>query len=160
MVSSRIQIFRDSLIRDNINSRRLLQWAGFSIAAMMLLSAWGSARGADMIKPVDVETTPLLEPLESGLNVGDFIPSFYSHVVSGSLMNKSVCFVCRSGRRSVVMILMRDIKREHRPLIKNINRLVDLHRGSRLRGFGVMISGADVSLLTSSSTSHSRDQSG
>jgi len=93
-----------------------------------------------MVKPVAVETAPLPEPLKSGLEVGDYIPTFYSRVVTGSMMNKSVCFVCRSGRRPVVMILMRDIKREHRPLLKNINRLVDLNRGTGFRGFGVMIS--------------------
>ena len=135
MVSSRTEIFRDSL-----SSRRLLQWAGLLIVAIILLSAWESARGADMIKPVAVETAPSPKPLESGLDVGDYVPTFYSRVVSGSLMNKSVCFVCRSGRRPVVMILMRDIKREYRPLIKNISRLVDMNRGSGMRGFGVMIS--------------------
>ena len=135
MVSSRTELFRDRL-----NRRRLLQAAGFLFAAGLLLSTWESVRGADRIKPAAVETASIAEPLKSGLNVGDYIPTFYSRVVTGSLMNKSVCFVCRSGRRPVVMILMRDIKREHRPLLKNINRLVDLNRGTGMRGFGVMIS--------------------
>jgi hypothetical protein len=135
MVSSRRQIFQNGF-----SSRRFLQWAGVLFVAVLSLSAWEFARGADMIKPVGVETTPLPEPLKSGLDVGDYVPTFYSRVVSGTLMNKSICFVCRSGRRPVVMILMRDIKREHRPLIKNINRLVDLNRAAGVRGFGVMIS--------------------
>jgi hypothetical protein len=130
MVSSPTEKFRDGK-----SSRRLLPFA-----AVFFLSAWESVHEVDMVKPVDVETTPLPEPLESGLNVGDYIPTFYSRVVTGSLMNQSVCYVCRSGRRPVVMILMRDMKRGCRPLLKNIDRLVDINRASGIRGFGVMIS--------------------
>lgn len=79
-------------------------------------------------------------PLESGLPVGEYVPQFYSRVVTGPMMNRSVCFVCRNGGRPVVMVLMRKVSPEARPLLRNIDRLVDLHRTSGLRSFGVMLS--------------------
>ena len=55
-------------------------------------------------------------------------------------MNKSVCYVCRNGQRTVVMILLRRIDAELKPLLKKIDRLVDRNRAAGLRSFGVLIS--------------------
>ena len=72
-------------------------------------------------------------PLESGLKVGEHVPSFYTRAVTGPLMNKSVCYVCRNGQRPVVMVLMRRIDAELKPLMKSLDRLVD---GNRAAGLG------------------------
>lgn len=77
--------------------------------------------------------------LKSGLNEGEYVPSFYTRAVTGPLMNKSVCYVCRNGSRPVVMLLMRRIHPELKPLVKNIDRLVDANRANGLRSFGVLI---------------------
>lgn len=79
------------------------------------------------------------EPLSSGLDVGAEVPSFYSRVVTGPLRNRSVCYVCRYGRRPVVMVLLRKVGPDVRPLLRNIDRVVDHRRGSGVRSFGVLI---------------------
>jgi hypothetical protein len=79
-------------------------------------------------------------PLVSGRAVGEYVPQFYSRVVSGPLMNRSVCFVCRYGERPVVMVLARQVGPELRPLMKNIDRVVEQHRATGLRSFGVLVS--------------------
>lgn len=80
------------------------------------------------------------KPVRSGLVKGAYIPTFYSRAVTGPLMNKSVCYVCRNGQRPVVMLLMRRMTPEMRPLMKNIDRIVDGKRAVGLRTFGVLIS--------------------
>jgi hypothetical protein len=79
-------------------------------------------------------------PVRSGLVKGAYIPTFYSRAVTGPLMNKSVCYVCRNGQRPVVMLLMRRMTPAMRPLLKNIDRIVDGKRAYGLRTFGVLIS--------------------
>lgn len=78
--------------------------------------------------------------LESGVAVGEIVPQFYSRVVTGPLMNRSTCFVCRYGERPVVMVLMRKVGPELRPLLKNVDRIVERHRAGGLRSFGVLVS--------------------
>lgn len=90
--------------------------------------------------------------LESGVAVGEIVPQFYSRVVTGPLMNRSTCFVCRYGERPVVMVLMRKIGPELRPLIKNIDRLVEQHRAGGLRSFGVHVSDQSFPAISSVQT--------
>jgi hypothetical protein len=87
-------------------------------------------------------------PLKSSLKAGDEVASFYSRAVTGPLMNKSVCYVCRNGQRPVVMVLLRRIDPELKPLMQRIDRLVDKNRAHGLRGFGVLI-GEDTIKTTS-----------
>lgn len=82
---------------------------------------------------------PAEEPLKSGPESGDMVPSFYTRAVTGPLRNKSVCYVCRNGARPVVMLLMRRIGPELKPLLKGIDTIVDENRANGLRGFGVLI---------------------
>eukprot|EP00913_Durusdinium_trenchii_P023355 g21933.t1 len=60
--------------------------------------------------------------------------------VTGPLANKSVCYICRNGSRPVVMLLMRRMDPELKPLLQQVSRLVDRNRAAGLRGFGVLIS--------------------
>jgi hypothetical protein len=78
-------------------------------------------------------------PLKPALKAGDEVASFYSRAVTGPLMNKSICYVCRNGRRPVVMVLMRRIDPELKPLMKRIDTIVDKNRAKGVRGFGVLI---------------------
>lgn len=78
--------------------------------------------------------------LTSGRDVGDTIPEFYGRVVTGPLMNKSICFVCRNGPRPVVMIFVREMTPEVQRLMRNVDRIVDRFRGDGLRSFGVWLS--------------------
>ena len=80
------------------------------------------------------------QPLVSGRGVGEYVPQFYSRVVTGPLMNRSVCFVCRNGQRPVVMVLVRRLEPGLKPLLRNIDRLVDRNRTTGLRSFGVYLS--------------------
>ena len=77
--------------------------------------------------------------LRSGLQPGKTVPSFYTRAVTGPLANKSVCYVCRNGARPVVMLLMRKIGPEMKPLLTGIDKIVDKNRANGLRGFGVLI---------------------
>ena len=83
-------------------------------------------------------------PLKSGPMVGDHVASFYTRAVTGPLMNKSVCYVCRNGQRPVVMILLRRVDAELKPLMKSLDKLVDGNRAVGLRGFGVLIDNNSV----------------
>lgn len=85
------------------------------------------------------ETDQTNNASKSGLQTGEAVPFFYSRVVTGPLMNRSVCFVCRNGNRPVVMLLMRNLKPELVPLMKSIDKLVNGNRAVGLRSFGVMI---------------------
>lgn len=79
-------------------------------------------------------------PLKPALRVGEEVPSFYCRAVTGPLMNKSVCYVCRNGQRPVVMLLMRQLRPEYGQLLQGIDRVVDENRAGGLRGFGVLVS--------------------
>ena len=83
-------------------------------------------------------------PLKSGPMVGDHVASFYTRAVTGPLMNKSVCYVCRNGQRPVVMVLLRRVDAELKPLMKSLDKLVDGNRAVGLRGFGVLIDNNSV----------------
>lgn len=98
--------------------------------------------------PRVTQTMRVLKPLDSGRKVGETIPSFYSRAVTGPLANKSVCYVCRNGGRPVVMVLLRRMDPELKPLLQNLSRLVDRNRAAGLRGFGVLLS-ADAFKATS-----------
>lgn len=89
---------------------------------------------------VSLASSHAAEPeLHSGVEVGELVPSFYMRAVTGSLMNKSVCYVCRNGARPVVMVLVRRMDPELKPLLQKIDKEVDRQRGDGLRSFGVMI---------------------
>jgi hypothetical protein len=103
----------------------------FLLMTMPLIAAEEKPRGA-------VESNA---PLRSGCQVGELVPTFYSRAVTGPLMNKSVCYICRNGERPVVMVLLNGgVGPEVEPLLKSIDRLVDRNRASGLRGFGVLLS--------------------
>lgn len=78
--------------------------------------------------------------IRSGRQPGEKVPYFYSRAVTGPLMNKSVCYVCRNGDRPVVMVLLRKTGPQVERLLQNIDRLVDRYRGEGLRSFGVLLS--------------------
>ncbi len=79
-------------------------------------------------------------PLVSGRAVGERVPQFFVRAVTGPLMNKSVCYVCRNGDRPVVMVFLRDIVEGVPSLLKEIDQCVDQHRAVGLKGFGVLLS--------------------
>lgn len=70
---------------------------------------------------------------------GKEVPSFYSRVVTGPLKNQSVCFVCRNGDRPTVMVITRKLTPELKLFLRNVDRLVDDHRASGLKCFGVYL---------------------
>lgn len=80
------------------------------------------------------------KPLVTGRQVGELVPSFYSRVVTGPLMNRSVCYVCRNGDRPVVLVLMRKTGPRVKQLLRNLDRIVDRNRAAGLRSFGVLLS--------------------
>lgn len=100
------------------------------------IMAWscGTLRSAD-------ERATDSRPLQSGLQVGERVPTFYVRAITGSLKNKSVCYVCRNGDRPVVMLLMRDAMPELAKLLKGIDAIVDENRAVGLRSFGVFLGG-------------------
>jgi hypothetical protein len=85
--------------------------------------------------------------LQSGLKVGEKVPTFYVRAITGPLKNKSVCYVCRNGDRPVVMLFVRQITPELKTLLKKIDDEVDGHRASGLRSFAVFIAGDGKELL-------------
>lgn len=78
--------------------------------------------------------------LLSGREIGEYVPTFYTRAVTGPLMNRSVCYVCRNGQRPVVMVFLRKLETDIKPLLKQVDRLVDDHRAEGLRSFGVFVS--------------------
>lgn len=87
------------------------------------------------------------EALQSGLRVGDRVPTFYVRAITGPLKNKSVCYVCRNGDRPVVMLFIRQITPELKTLLKKIDEEVDRQRASGLRSFGVFLASDSKELL-------------
>src|SRR5579864_6018029 len=79
--------------------------------------------------------------LQSGLQAGERVQTFYVRAITGPLKNKSVCYVCRNGDRPVVMIFVRRITPELKKLLKGIDAEIDAHRAAGLRGFGVFLAG-------------------
>lgn len=78
--------------------------------------------------------------LLSGRAVGERVPQFFVRAVTGPLMNKSVCYVCRNGDRPVVMVFLRDLVSGTPEFLKQLDRCVDQHRAVGLRGFCVLLS--------------------
>ena len=81
-----------------------------------------------------------MQPLVSGRAVGEQVPQFYVRAVTGPLMNKSVCYVCRNGDRPVAMVFLRDVVPGTAELLKELDQVVDQNRAFGLRGFGVLLS--------------------
>jgi hypothetical protein len=110
------------------------------------LLAWvaGGIQVAGEVRPATTESAidsaSQKSPLVSGREIGDIVPSFYTRVVTGPMMNRSVCFVCRNGQRPVVMVLLRKLGPDLKPLLQEVDRLVNEHRAEGLRSFGVFIS--------------------
>jgi hypothetical protein len=106
----------------------------------------GPKRLSGANQPVSrVSTTA--EPLQSGLQAGERVHTFYVRAITGPLKNKSVCYVCRNGDRPVIMIFVRRITPELRKLLKKIDAEIDGHRAAGLRGFGVFLAGDGNELL-------------
>jgi hypothetical protein len=78
-------------------------------------------------------------PLNSGPGLGEYVPTFYSRAVTGPLMNKSVCYVCRNGQRPVVAVFVRSFEPKLKSLLQNIDRVVDRNRLIGLRSFSVKL---------------------
>ncbi len=87
------------------------------------------------------------EPLQSGLQTGDKVHTFYVRAITGPLKNKSVCYVCRNGDRPVVMIFVRRTTPQLKKLLKRVDTEIDEHRAAGLRGFGVFLPGDGNELL-------------
>lgn len=113
---------------------------GALLAAVLLDSV--SGRAAE-----DAAAGNSLPPGMPRLNVGEKVPTFYVRAVTGSLKNKSVCYVCRNGERPVVMIFVREITPELVSLLQQVDELVDRHRADGLRAFGVFPAGDSKDLL-------------
>jgi hypothetical protein len=79
------------------------------------------------------------EPLESGRPVGEKMPQFYVRAVTGPLMNRSVCYVCRNGERPVAMVFLRSIGPNTDALLKDLDQAVDRNRAAGLRGVGILV---------------------
>jgi len=71
---------------------------------------------------------------------GSTVPSFQMRTVSGPLMNRSVCHVCRNGDRPVVMVILRVLNPAQRVLLRNLDRSVEQYREEGLRSFAVYLS--------------------
>jgi len=84
------------------------------------------------------ESTQPPKPLPDG-TIGATVPSFFCHVVTGPLKNKSVCYVCRNGDRPVVMVILRRVSPEAGDLLRRIQQIVDQHRADGVRAFGVYV---------------------
>jgi hypothetical protein len=112
-------------------------------ALLTVLAAVAFGGNDDPASPADAQR----EPLQSGLKVGEKVPTFYVRAVTGPLKNKSVCYVCRNGDRPVVMIFVRQITPELTRLLKGIDDEVDRHRAAGLRSFAVFVTGESEELL-------------
>jgi hypothetical protein len=97
--------------------------------------------------PPGAESDSSATSLQSGLKVGEKVPTFYVRAITGPLKNKSVCYVCRNGDRPVVMLFVRQITPGLKTLLKKIDDEVDGHRASGLRSFAVFIAGDGQELL-------------
>ena len=78
--------------------------------------------------------------LVSGRATGERVPQFFVRAVTGPLMNKSVCYVCRNGDRPVVMVFLRDVIDGVPSLLKELDTYIDQNRAVGLRGFAVLLS--------------------
>jgi len=114
-----------------------------------LLTVWAIAPLSDHADAAEGDAKPALK---SGPKVGTYMPSFYTRAVTGPLMNKSVCYVCRNGQRPVVLLLMRRVHPELKPLLKRLDRLINDNRANGLRGFGVLINSDSTKAISAVQT--------
>ncbi len=94
---------------------------------------------ADAVEPTIGAENATATMLDSGLELGEYVPTFYSRAVTGPLMNKSVCYVCRNGQRPVVAVFVRSFEPKLKSLLQNIDRVVDRNRLIGLRSFSVKL---------------------
>ncbi|MCA9070021.1 MAG: hypothetical protein KDA84_13910 [Planctomycetaceae bacterium] len=124
----------------------LVLGAVFLVWGMIVPSELRSAEPESASSTSQDEPQPIFSPdtgegsLQSGRDVGDYVPTFYTRAVTGPLMNRSVCYVCRNGQRPVVMVVLRKLGDDFKPLLKQLDSLVDNHRAEGLRSFGVFVS--------------------
>ena len=71
----------------------------------------------------------------TGCQIGAEVPYFYVREVTGARPNLATCLVCRYGRRPVVMLCVREVDEQVEQLLVAVDRVVDRHRGTGLRGF-------------------------
>lgn len=108
----------------------------FRVAICLFALLCGRAYSAD-----DVDDAVEAErPFSSGRTIGDDVPYFYVRAVTGPMMNRSVCYVCRNGQRPVVMVLMQKLTPAARDLLVEIDGVVNVSRAQGLRCFGVFVS--------------------
>jgi hypothetical protein len=111
------------------------------LTAFLLFAAavFVCAASSDAVEPtIDAETSTAAR-LDSGPGLGEYVPTFYSRAVTGPLMNKSVCYVCRNGQRPVVAVFVRSFEPKLKSLLQNIDRVVDRNRLTGLRSFSVKL---------------------
>lgn len=126
-------------MEQSASHRRAVLWTLFIVVGVVLPILTAGEPGA---KP---DSSPA--PLQSGLKVGEKVPTFYVRAITGPLKNKSVCYVCRNGDRPVVMLFIRQITPELKKLLKGIDDEVDQHRAEGLRSFGVFVASDSKELL-------------
>jgi hypothetical protein len=105
--------------------------------ALSLAGAAGHALPPDLL--ADQPPAEIQPALQSGRLVGEKVPQFYVRAVTGPLMNRSVCYVCRNGDRPVTMIFIREFVPELPALLQGIDGIIDQNRAHGLRGFGVLL---------------------
>lgn len=105
------------------------------VAVAIVFGATALSAAERTVETSDAEAVSL----ESGPEVGEYVPTFYSRAVTGPLMNKSVCYVCRNGQRPVVAVYVRRFEPKLKSLLQNIDRVVDRNRVIGLRSFGVKL---------------------
>jgi len=88
----------------------------------------------------DIKKSEVQQKLKSGPPVGSLVPSFYVRAVTGPLMNRSVCYVCRNGARPVVMVILRKLDPGYKEILSEIDSVVDKNRAVGLRSFGIYLS--------------------
>jgi hypothetical protein len=121
--------------------------------SILWVASWVLGVALEAALPIRAESEPVTKsdpstaPLQSGLKVGERVPTFYVRAITGPLKNKSVCYVCRNGDRPVVMLFIRQITPELKRLLKGIDKEVDEHRAAGLRSFGVFVAGDSQELL-------------
>ena len=97
----------------------------------------GIVAGANTRIHADESTKPA--PLKSGPENGAKVNSFFVRAVTGSLRNRSICYVCRFGNRPVVMVMLQDVDDNVADLFKTLDKVLDAKRATGLRGFGVLV---------------------
>ncbi|MBT4865354.1 MAG: hypothetical protein HON53_09570 [Planctomycetaceae bacterium] len=114
--------------------------ARFLTAFLLFMAAiFVGGAPSEAVEPTIGAETSTAAMLNSGPGQGEYVPTFYSRAVTGPLMNKSVCYVCRNGQRPVVAVYVRSFEPKLKSLLRNIDRVVDLNRVTGLRSFSVKL---------------------